>query len=805
MPGAPDNATDPHDEWDLFGDFHRLPALAAEVEPWGGDEPAVDLSDGVLLEGLNEAQLEAVCHEEGPLVVVAGAGSGKTRVLTRRIARLVATGTSPWQILAITFTNKAAGEMRDRVAALVGEDAKSMWVSTFHSACVRILRRNADRVGYRSNFTIYDDGDSRRLIEHILDDRGIDQKRFPARAVAGAISAAKAELCSPEEFEARIGTLYERRIAEIYTEYERRLLEANAMDFDDLLVRTVRLFREHPDVLEHYQDRFRHVLVDEYQDTNVAQNEIVMLLARRHRNVCVVGDTDQSIYRFRGAEMRNLLDFAHAFPDARVILLEQNYRSSGRILEAANAVISNNLLRQPKQLWSALGDGERIKRYRAGTDREEAGFVADEINALSRGQDVPFNEIAVFYRTNAQSRSLEQALMERGIPYQVIGGTRFYDRREIRDLLAYLKLVVNPGDEVALRRVLNVPRRGVGDTTVARVVAYAAERRLSFADALARAVEAGAPPKAAAGIRSLLELLESLAADEITKRPPAEIVEELLERTGYLQMLEAEALHGAAKAIEAEGRIENLAELVSVASEFSDLEGFLETTTLAAATDDLGDGPTVSLMTLHAAKGLEFSTVFLTGMEEGLFPHSQTLGEPDDIEEERRICYVGITRARERLYLTHTWSRLHFGHWQDSIPSRFLKEIPEEIIEDVGGESVIGRGTGPRGYERYSGVGRTPPAGRLPGAGADLVTHRPVTSPAAPFPAGTGSGAPIESVAGAERLGLQAGDTVVHDRFGAGVVTYVEGEGDDARAEVRFAEKGVKRFLLALTPLRRLT
>jgi DNA helicase-2/ATP-dependent DNA helicase PcrA len=788
MPGVPD----PNSEWDLFGDFEQMPAL--DEGPEGAQQPpAHDLSDEALLSGLNPAQREAVLHTDGPLVVVAGAGSGKTRVLTRRIARLVAQGTAPWRILAITFTNKAAGEMRERVVELVGDDAKAMWVSTFHSACVRILRRNADQIGYRSNFTIYDDGDSRRLIEHILDDRGIDQKRFPARAVAGAISQAKSDLIDPDMYEGRVGTLYERRLAEIYLEYERRLIEANAMDFDDLLVRTVRLFRDHVDVLEAYQERFTHVLVDEYQDTNLAQNEIVMLLGRAHRNVCVVGDTDQSIYRFRGAEMRNLLDFEHAFPDARVILLEQNYRSTQRILDAANAVISNNMMRQPKELWSALGDGEKIKRYRAGSDREEAGFVGDEINSLVGGPGVPFNEIAVFYRTNAQSRSLEEGLMARGIPYKVIGGTRFYDRREIRDLLAYLKLVVNPGDEVALRRVLNVPRRGVGDTTVTRLVAYAREHAIGFVEALRSAQDAGASPKAVTGIRTLLELLDQIGAEGVASKPPAEIAEDLLERTGYLQMLEAEALHGGAKALEAEGRLENLTELVSVASEFADIEGFLETTTLAAAADEIDDGPTVSLMTLHAAKGLEFSTVFLTGMEEGLFPHNQSLAEPDDMEEERRLCYVGITRARERLYLTHTWSRMLFGSWQDSIPSRFLKEIPEELVEDVGGGVVVGMGTGAGRWgsgrssysERYASIGT--------GASGSAVG------------AGSGSPAGDAGTTGAEALGLRPGDAVMHDRFGAGVVTYVEGEGDDARAEVRFAEKGVKRFLLALTPIRKVT
>ena len=787
----------PDDEWDLFGDFEALGGLsnrrsaaartagartdgaaAAGAAGTGERDP---LSDEVLLEDLNPAQREAVCHEDGPLVVVAGAGSGKTRVLTRRIARLVAHGTPPWRILAITFTNKAAGEMRERVSALVGEDAERMWVSTFHSSCVRILRRNADRIGYRSNFTIYDDGDSRRLIEHVLDDRGIDQKRFPARAVAGTISQAKSDLVDAEAYDARATTLYERRIAEVFAEYEARLVAANAMDFDDLLVRTVRMFRHEPDVLEAYQERFVHVLVDEYQDTNVAQNELVMLLGRMRRNVCVVGDTDQSIYRFRGAEMRNLLDFEHAFPDARVILLEQNYRSTQTILDAANAVISHNLLRQAKDLWSSLGQGEKIRRYRASDERDEASFVANEIGTLTRDKGVPLNEIAVFYRTNAQSRALEAGLMERAVPYQVIGGTRFYDRREVRDALAYLRLTLNPGDEVSLRRILNVPRRGVGDTTLSRLVGYAAERRLPFLEALRRADEAGASGKALLGIRSVLDLLGRWSVEAVGSRPPAEVLEDLLEQTGYLQMLEAEALAGSPKALEAEGRLENLAELVSVAGDFETVEGFLETTTLAAAQDELDDGPTVSLMTLHSAKGLEFRVVFLTGMEEGIFPHNQTLAEPDELEEERRLCYVGITRAQEQLYLTHTWSRLLFGSYQDSIASRFLKEIPEALMDDVGGGVVIGEGRfGRGGYaERYAAR-----YAAMPGAGQ--------------------RGAPGgEATTGAEALGLLPGDAVVHRRFGAGVVTQVEGAGSDTRAEVRFTNGARKRFILALTPLRR--
>ena len=788
-----------NDEWDLFGDFPALPALD---EPAGeqGERPAGGALDAeALLGDLNLAQREAVAHLDGPLVVVAGAGSGKTRVLTRRIARLVALGVPPWRILAITFTNKAADEMRSRVAALVGEEASRMWVSTFHSACVRILRRNAERIGYRSNFTIYDDGDSRRLVEHVLGDLGIDQKRYPPRAVAAVVSSAKSELVDAEAYAMRAATLYERRIAEVYAEYERRLVEANAMDFDDLLVRTVKLFREHTDVLEAYQDRFAYVLVDEYQDTNVAQNEIVMLLGQAHRNVCVVGDTDQSIYGFRGAEMRNLLDFEHAFPDARVILLEQNYRSTRTILGAANAVISNNLLRQAKDLWSALGEGGKIRRYRGRDERDEAGFVADEITSLSKDRHVRFDEIAVFYRTNAQSRALEAALMERGIPYQVIGGTRFYDRREIRDVLAYLRLAVNPGDEVSLRRVLNVPRRGVGDTTLERLVSFSSANQLSFSAALRRAEEAGASGRALSGVRSFLGLLDAFDAESAVSGRPADVVKDVLERTGYTEMLEAEALGGGARAIEAEGRLENLAELISVASEFDDVASFLQTTALAAAQDSMEEGPMVSLMTLHTAKGLEFRAVFLTGMEEGLFPHNQTLAEPDELEEERRLCYVGITRAREELYLTNTWNRTLFGSYQASLPSRFMKEIPDELCIDVGEGLALGQG---RGWgtgreheaaggsyaERYGALGRRAGADRGGLSGTSRLG---------------GSSRPAGSTTGAEALGLVEGDVVEHTRYGAGVVVHLEGEGTDARAEIRFTDGATKHFILSAAPLRR--
>ena len=787
------------EEWDLLGDLppiggraraEKLPALP---DPDAGVGGAWALSSGrspeevidELVADLNGPQREAVLHDGGPLVVVAGAGSGKTRVLTRRIARLVASGVAPWRILAITFTNKAADEMRRRVVDLVGPDAERMWVSTFHAACVRMLRRNVERIGYRPGFSIYDDGDSRRLLEHVLDDLGIDHKRFPPRAVLGAISTAKSELVDAPAYQERAGTIYERKIAEAYLEYERRLVQANAMDFDDLLVRTVRMFRDHPEVLEQYSERFEHVLVDEYQDTNLVQNKLVIQLGEARRNVCVVGDTDQSIYRFRGAEMRNLLEFERAFPDARLIVLDQNYRSSQTILDAANAVIGNNLIRQKKDLWSALGKGDRIRRYRAPDDRDEAWFVTSEVAALHRDDGVSYSDIAVFYRTNAQSRALETALADRGISYTVIGGTRFFDRREIRDVLAYLRAVANPGDEVSLRRIINTPRRGVGDTTLRRLVAFGTERGIGFAGALPRAEEAGVSGKALSGVRSLLGLLAELRSPELVENPPDKLIEIILERTGYGESLEAEIEIGGSRAVGAEGRVENLGELMSTASEHPDLGSFLESTALVAATDVSDDGSSVSLMTLHSAKGLEFRVVFLTGMEEGLFPHSQSLSEPDDIEEERRLCYVGVTRARERLYLTHSWSRLLFGSIQQSFPSRFLREIPDELVEDVGEGAVIGAGkslVSGRSWGNYRSATASSPA--APGA-----RNGPVATPA--------------PASGAEGLGLAPGDAVLHARFGEGVVVEVEGEGEDARATICFPGHGEKRFLLALSPIER--
>jgi DNA helicase-2/ATP-dependent DNA helicase PcrA len=733
-----------------------------------------------ILEDLNPAQREAVLYDGGPLVVVAGAGSGKTRVLTRRIARLVATGVSPWRILGITFTNKAADEVRRRVVELVGAEADKMWLSTFHSACARILRRETDRIGYRPGFSIYDEGDSRRLVEHVLGDLGIDAKRYPSRAVLGAISSAKAELLDAPGYEARAYTLYERRIADVFTEYERRLRLGNALDFDDLLSVVVRLFRTDPEVLGRYQERFEHVLVDEYQDTNRAQNEIVTLIGSVHRNVCVVGDTDQSIYRFRGAEIRNLLEFELAFPEARTIVLDQNYRSTQTILDAANAVIGNNLMRQEKSLWSALGEGEKVLRYRAGDERGEATFVANEIEELRHAHRIRRGQIAVFYRTNAQSRAIEQALADRGVPYQVIGGARFYDRREVRDALAYLRLVANPADEVSLRRVLNVPKRGIGATTVGRIGEYATRSGESFADVLARPQLAGASGRAVRAIAGFLEVVAGFA--ELAAQRPGEILAEVLRRSGYRDSLEAEVALGGFGALEAEGRLENLAELVSVGADHEDLESFLQSMALVAATDELDDsGGRVCLMTLHAAKGLEFDVVFLTGMEEGVFPHDRAMTEPDDLEEERRLCYVGITRARRRLYLTNTWERTLYGQSRESLQSRFMKEIPEHLTVDVG-EAPVAPWPAPR--RRDPEFDAPPSFGR-----SGFRVRRP-------------PGAPV-ATSGAEALGLVPGDRIVHARWGEGVIVEVGGEGSKAEAMIAFERHGEKRFLLSATPLKR--
>ncbi|HTN99615.1 MAG TPA: DNA helicase PcrA, partial [Microthrixaceae bacterium] len=633
-----------------------------------------------LLEGLNPAQYEAVTHGEGPLLVVAGAGSGKTRVLTHRIAHLIyAHNVSPYEVLAITFTNKAAQEMRERIGSLVGPVARKMWISTFHSACVRILRNDANLLGYPSAFTIYDQADAVRLTGYVIRDLNIDPKRFPPRAVHAAISAAKNDGLDVEAYTERASVIYDRKIAEVYQEYQARLRRAGAMDFDDLLSVTVELLQTQPQVLEHYQQRFKHVLVDEYQDTNTVQNDLVMLLGEEHRNVCVVGDTDQSVYRFRGADMRNILDFETAFPDATVVVLEQNYRSTQTVLDAANAVISHNSARKPKDLWTESGNGDLITKFQGEDEGDEAQWISRELTRLHDVGDRRWSDMAVFYRTNAQSRVLEEQLLRTGIPYKVVGGTRFYDRREVKDAMAYLKAIVNQTDEVSVKRVLNVPKRGVGDQTVGRLDAFARSHGLSFVDALRRWDEAGVSPRSARGIESFLNILDDLKSE--VADGPAKVLESILERSGYLAELEAD------RSVDNDSRVENLAELVGMAQDHESVDAFLEHVSLVADTDQLPDpddpGETgVLLMTLHAAKGLEFPVVFMSGMEEGVFPHMRALTDPAELEEERRLCYVGITRARERLYLSHAWCRTLYGGTQYNPPSRFLSEIPKDLIED---------------------------------------------------------------------------------------------------------------------------
>ncbi|MHB8680809.1 MAG: ATP-dependent helicase [Acidimicrobiales bacterium] len=667
---------------DEFADLappEAKPEAAPEVRRrprWMDDLPSPD----DLVVGLNGPQRRAVEHRGSPLLVVAGAGSGKTRVLTHRVAHLLATGdATPWQVLAITFTNKAADEMRERLARLVGPVAEKMWVSTFHAACVRILRANADRLGYRKSFTIYDDSDSRRLVEQVMRELNIDTKKLPPRGVQAAISSAKAELASPADYQAQAYSVFEKRIADVYVQYQQRLQASSAMDFDDLLVLTVRLLREHPDVLQGYRERFRHVLVDEYQDTNRAQNEIVLLLAAAHHGVCVVGDPEQAIYGFRSADIRNILEFEEAFPDAAVIPLVQNYRSTKTILDAANAVIANNVTRIPKELFTEGDTGEKIRRYRADDEYDEAAWVAGEILRLRAAESLRWGDVAVFYRTNAQSRALEEALVRHDIAYKVVGGTRFYDRREIKDLLAYLRVLANPSDEVSFRRIVNVPRRGVGDASVEKLAAWARANDVPFAAALAFAPEAGVSGKAAKGVAELRGLLDDLRRMNEADLGPGDLIVEIAERTGYRAELEAE------DTIEARGRLENIAELAAAASGSDSLDEFLESVALVADSDDLdGDGSRVSLMTLHTAKGLEFPAVFLVGMEDGVFPHLRALDDPMQLEEERRLCYVGITRARRHLYVTHAWSRTQWGATSHAIPSRFLSELPDELVQDVG-------------------------------------------------------------------------------------------------------------------------
>ena len=787
---------------DLFGGKFDVPPERDAYYRDGAPRPVLDAA--ALLEGLNDNQRAAVVHSGSPLLIVAGAGSGKTRVLTHRIAHLLAERhVHPGQILAITFTNKAAGEMKERVEQLVGPRANAMWVMTFHSACVRILRRESKRLGFTSSFSIYDAADSKRLMALVCRDLDLDPKRFPPKSFSAKISNLKNELIDEEDFAAQAADGFEKTLAQAYALYQSRLREANALDFDDLIMTTVNLLRAFPDVAEHYRRRFRHVLVDEYQDTNHAQYSLVRELVGTVEHpvdvppeaevppaeLCVVGDADQSIYAFRGATIRNILQFEEDYPEATTILLEQNYRSTQTILSAANAVIERNESRRPKNLWTNAGSGARITGYVADTEHDEAQFVADEIDRLTDAGEAKAGDVAVFYRTNAQSRVFEEIFIRVGLPYKVVGGVRFYERKEVRDVLAYLRVLANPEDSVPLRRILNVPKRGIGDRAEAMIDALAQREKISFPQALKRVDEAyGMAARSSNAVKRFNTLMEELRTVVESGAGPATVLEAILERTGYLAELQASTDP------QDETRIENLQELAAVALEFEQERGegesvalsdFLEQVALVADSDQIPDededgSGVITLMTLHTAKGLEFPVVFLTGMEDGVFPHMRALGQTKELEEERRLAYVGITRARERLYLTRSTLRSAWGQPSYNPPSRFLEEIPAAHLE----------------WKRTGASGPVS-SGPASGVAASLSSSRSRSSAAG------ASGFATRRTAEKPVVSLAVGDRVTHDQFGLGTVVAVKGTGANSEATIDFGDKP-KRLLLRYAPVEKL-
>lgn len=727
-----------------------------------------------ILNGLNPEQKEAVKATEGPLLIMAGAGSGKTRVLTQRIAYLmVEKGVNPYNILAITFTNKAAKEMRQRIAGVLGGASEDIWISTFHSMCVRILRKDIDRIGYNRNFTILDTTDQQSVVKQILKERNIDPKKHDPRAILGSISSAKNELVTPEEFAKTAGDYFSQIISDVYTEYQRRLRKNHALDFDDLIMQTIHLFQRVPEVLEYYQRKFQYIHVDEYQDTNRSQYMLVKQLASRFRNLCVVGDSDQSIYRWRGADIANILSFEKDYPNAKVVMLEQNYRSTKKILSAANKVIENNPGRKDKNLWTENEDGNNIHYYRADSEQGEAQFVIGKIQEIRRETSKKLADIAILYRTNAQSRVMEEMLLKSNIEYSIVGGIKFYDRKEIKDTLAYLRLIANPDDDISLQRVINVPKRGIGSSSIDKIANFAAMHDMSMYDAIESVELIGLSPKITKSvaefhnfIRKYSEMQEYLSVTEL--------VEEVIEKSGYLDALKAE------KSIEAQSRIENIEEFMSVTKNFEDtnedksLIAFLTDLALVADIDKLDDdgnqADAVVLMTLHSAKGLEFPVVFLIGMEEGVFPHSRSLMEEAEMEEERRLAYVGITRAEQQLFLTNAQMRTLFGRTNMNPPSRFIKEIPEDLLE----------GTPERKSESRFSARPAAPAAR-----------KAVIRPAA-------------RTTGGEDIGWKVGDKAVHGKWGTGTVVSVKGDGDSKELDIAFPSPvGIKRLLAKFAPIQK--
>ncbi|WP_077702621.1 DNA helicase PcrA [Virgibacillus dokdonensis] len=730
-----------------------------------------------LLKGLNQQQREAVMHTDGPLLIMAGAGSGKTRVLTHRIAYLLAEkNVSARNVLAITFTNKAAREMKERVKRLVGPESEYMWVSTFHSMCVRILRRDIDRIGYNSNFTILDSSDQLSVVKQVLKNLNIDPKKMEPRAMLGQISAAKNELITPEEYNKRVGNFFERQVGQVYEAYQKMIVKNQSLDFDDLIMQTIHLFKRVPEVLEYYQRRFQYIHVDEYQDTNHAQYALVKMLASRYQNLCVVGDSDQSIYRWRGADIANILTFEKDYPTSRTIMLEQNYRSTKSILAAANHVIDNNTSRKPKKLWTENEDGKQIHYFQGATEQEEALFVTEKIQQLTREGEYSPSDVAILYRTNAQSRAIEDTLVKSNMAYQMVGGTKFYERKEIKDIIAYLRLIANPNDDLSFERVVNVPKRGIGKTSVERLREYAALHDISINDAVKEVDFTGVSKKAANALAAFSSLIQSLSQQQ-EFLTATDMVEAVLTRTGYETMLKNE------RSIEAQSRLENLEEFMTVtqdfeaASEDKTLVAFLTDLALIADIDQVDEEEIeaedkITLMTLHAAKGLEFPVVFLIGMEENVFPHSRSMFDDEEMEEERRLAYVGITRAEKELYLTHARMRTLFGRTNMNPISRFINEIPEELIAgiEVANDAMFGRrSTEPK-------PNRAQPMKR--------------------------KAQQMQKTSGAENEMWSSGDKANHKKWGVGTVVKVSGEGEAMELDIAFpAPVGIKRVLAKFAPI----
>ncbi len=746
------------------------------------------------LSRLNPPQREAVLATEGPLLVLAGAGSGKTRVLTHRIARLIETGVPAWSILAITFTNKAAREMRARVIALAGETVSDAWVMTFHACCARILRRDIEKLGYKRAFSIYDDDDQKSLIRRLIAELNLDEKLYPVQAVRAAISDAKNKLQTPAEWLESAGNDFKaQKIAEVYKQYEKKLRENSALDFDDLLIKTLELFAAHPPVLDYYRQKFRYILVDEYQDTNRAQYELIRLIAGERRNLCVVGDDDQSIYGWRGADIRNILDFEKDYPDAKVIKLEQNYRSTASILEAANQVVAHNRGRKEKALWTDAGEGAPLELYEALDERDEAAWVCAKLRELQRAGIAP-GDAAVLYRVNAQSRVIEEALVRSGIPYRVYGGLRFYDRKEVKDLVAYLRLVVNPDDEVSLRRVINEPKRAIGDATVELIAGYAQREGLPLFAAVMDSEGARLPGRARAAVTGFAEIMLALMEAYVTMEPEP-FVRHLIEKTGFKKQYEAD------KTDEGRARLENIEEFVGAVAQYQQqnpeggIEGFLENVALVSDLDNLPETQRpLTLMTLHSAKGLEFPAVFLVGLEEGLFPTTRATYDDEKLEEERRLCYVGITRAMKRLFLSHARTRMLFGARQAFPRSRFVDEIPPRLI----GDSRALR-QAPERLSRPAGAAERPAAPRPQAAWQPAKAAGQGAALGIP---GLSKGFVPSQARSVEPLTLfKAGDRVLHRVFGRGTVEEVRGAGREARLVISFDERGQKIFPADTAPV----